>query len=46
MLGLTVLLLVLGVTAVFAIAGYLIDKSADRYEREHEHEDERVTNHK
>jgi len=32
-LGLSVLLLVLGVTAVFGFAGYLIEKSEDEQER-------------
>lgn len=35
-LGLEVLLVVLIVTAVFALAGYLIDKSERHYEREQE----------
>jgi hypothetical protein len=35
-LGLTVLLAVLAVTAVFALAGYVIDKDEQRYEREQE----------
>jgi|KBSMisStaDraftv2_1062788.scaffolds.fasta_scaffold2414091_2 hypothetical protein len=33
-LGLTVLLAVLGVTALFALVGYVIDKDEQRYERE------------
>ena len=32
-LGITVTLLVLGVTALAAVAGYLIDKSEERQER-------------
>jgi hypothetical protein len=34
LLSLTVTALVLGVTAVFALAGYLIDRSARRHEKE------------
>jgi hypothetical protein len=33
-LGLAVLLLVLGVTALVAVAGYVIDKSEERLERD------------
>ena len=36
-LGLAVLLVVLGVTVVFAAAGYLIEKSAERREQEGRH---------
>ncbi len=34
-LGLIVLLLVLGVTALLGVAGYVIDKSEERQERTH-----------
>ena len=34
-LGLAVLLVVLGVTAVVGAVGFLIDKSAERADREH-----------
>jgi hypothetical protein len=36
-LGLTVLLLVVGVTVIFGVAGYLIEKSAERNERKQGH---------
>jgi preprotein translocase subunit SecE len=36
-LGLEVLLVVLAVTAIFAVFGYLIDKSAEREERKQGH---------
>jgi hypothetical protein len=36
-LGLQVLLVVLGVTVVFAVVGYLIEKSAARNEQEGRH---------
>jgi preprotein translocase subunit SecE len=37
MLGLEVVFAVLLVTAVFSVAAYLIDKSAERHEREEDH---------
>ena len=36
LLSLTVTSVVLGVTIVFAAAGYLIDKSVRRYDRRHD----------
>jgi hypothetical protein len=35
-LGLTVLVLVLGVTVLVGLAGYVIDKSEERQERKHQ----------
>ena len=42
-LGLAVLLVVLGFTAVVAAVGYLIDKSAERNDRRHAQNDGRET---